>query len=53
MKPGTASNLILAALLALAGAQFHRAMNQLDQVAERLQELDTRVAVLEAQRARL
>ncbi|WP_243393626.1 hypothetical protein [Solimonas fluminis] len=48
MKPGTAANLLLAALVSFAGFQLHRAVDLLDRVDQRVQAHDVRLAVLEA-----
>lgn len=48
MKPGTAANIVLAALVSLAGFQLHRAVDLLDRLDQRVQVHAERLAALEA-----
>lgn len=48
MKFATVANTVTAALIAAAAMLLTRTVDQLDTVAERVQDLEVRVAVLEA-----
>ena len=48
MKFATAANVVTAALIALAGYQFNRAMSQLDALAARVQVHEVEIALLKA-----
>ncbi len=50
MKFTTAANVMTAALIALAGYQFNRAMSQLDTLAARVQEHEVAIALLQHRR---